>query len=227
MNNLIPKSIALIVAYPGDETLWAGGLMLNHPSWNWFVLCLCQKREADKAASFHHALLQLQATGAMADLDLALEQNPLDTTLLEETILDLLPTQDFDLIITHNPMGEFTSDLSYQEISRMVIFLWESGAISAKQLWTFAYEDGNKAYLPKANALAPIQNYLISEVWLEKYKLITQTYGYLPASWEEQVCPRDEAFWVFNSEHESQQWLRAGGQSYLENLSSKERYNIF
>jgi LmbE family N-acetylglucosaminyl deacetylase len=33
-------SVVLIVAHPDDETLWAGGTMLNHPLWNFFVVCL-------------------------------------------------------------------------------------------------------------------------------------------------------------------------------------------
>lgn len=227
MDTEIPKSIAIIVAHPDDETLWAGGLMLSHPTWNWFVLCLSCKSDVDKAQRFHHTLVELHATGVMADLDKDSAESPLNETALEETILDLLPNQNYDLIITHNPMDEYSSGLRHQEISRMVILLWESGAISSKQLWTFAYEDGNKAYLPKANILAPVQCCLISEVWLEKYKIISQTYGYAHGTWQEQTCPRQEAFWKFDSEHEAQKWLKAGGESYLENLPLKERSNLF
>jgi LmbE family N-acetylglucosaminyl deacetylase len=27
------KNVAIIVAHPDDETLWAGGTILNHPYW--------------------------------------------------------------------------------------------------------------------------------------------------------------------------------------------------
>jgi LmbE family N-acetylglucosaminyl deacetylase len=37
MNSEIPKSVAVIIAHPDDETLWAGGIILSHPSWLWFI----------------------------------------------------------------------------------------------------------------------------------------------------------------------------------------------
>jgi LmbE family N-acetylglucosaminyl deacetylase len=41
MKSKIRKSIAVIVAHPDDETLWAGGTILEHPSNDWFIVCLC------------------------------------------------------------------------------------------------------------------------------------------------------------------------------------------
>jgi LmbE family N-acetylglucosaminyl deacetylase len=32
------KNVAIIVAHPDDETLWAGGTILNHPSWKCFII---------------------------------------------------------------------------------------------------------------------------------------------------------------------------------------------
>lgn len=31
------KTVALIVTHPDDETLWAGGTLLNNPSWGVYV----------------------------------------------------------------------------------------------------------------------------------------------------------------------------------------------
>jgi hypothetical protein len=36
---------AVIVAHPDDETLWAGGMILTHPGYNWFVASLCRKSD--------------------------------------------------------------------------------------------------------------------------------------------------------------------------------------
>ena len=47
MRNGKSKSVAVIVAHPDDETLWAGGTILNHPSWHWFVACLCRGNDQD------------------------------------------------------------------------------------------------------------------------------------------------------------------------------------
>ena len=61
----------------------------------------------------------------------------------------------FDLIITHNPTGEYTRHIRHEEVSKAVIKLWHAGKISAGELWTFAYEDGNKKYYPKPVRKAP------------------------------------------------------------------------
>ena len=31
------RRVAVIVAHPDDETLWAGGLLLAHPEWTTFI----------------------------------------------------------------------------------------------------------------------------------------------------------------------------------------------
>ena len=72
--------------------------------------------------------------------------------------------------------------------------LWNKGIIISKELWTFAYEDGNKAYFPKAIKDASIYEILDQKIWLEKYRLITQTYGFDTHSWEAQTTPKEEAF---------------------------------
>jgi len=38
--NAEKKIVAVIVAHPDDETLWAGGLLIDHPEWDVFVACL-------------------------------------------------------------------------------------------------------------------------------------------------------------------------------------------
>ena len=50
------KNVALIVAHPDDETLWAGGTILSHPSWKWFIVCLCRKSDKKRATKFYKVL---------------------------------------------------------------------------------------------------------------------------------------------------------------------------
>jgi len=138
MNTKKTKTVALIIAHPDDETLWAGGTILSHPSWNWFIVCLCRKSDTERATKFYKVLQALQSEGIMGDLDDGPEQNPLDKKELEETILHLLPQKHYDLIITHNPSGEYTQHARHEEVSRAVIKLWEDKVISAKELWIFA-----------------------------------------------------------------------------------------
>jgi hypothetical protein len=66
-------------------------------------------------------------------------------------------------------------------------------------LWLFAYEDGERAYLPRVRNDADLRDMLTDDIWLEKRRLITDFYGYGADSWEAQSTPREEGFWCFDS----------------------------
>jgi hypothetical protein len=66
------KNVAIIVAHPDDETLWAGGTILNHPSWKCFIICLCRKNDPDRAPRFYKALHVLKSQGNMVTLTMVL-----------------------------------------------------------------------------------------------------------------------------------------------------------
>ena len=53
------KSVAIIVAYPDDETLWAGGAIMAHLSWQCFIVSLCRKNDADRAPKFMKAVISM------------------------------------------------------------------------------------------------------------------------------------------------------------------------
>jgi len=195
------KSIVVIVAHPDDEILWAGGTILSHPTNKWFIVCLCRASDADRAARFHNTMKLLNSEGVMGDLDDGPDQKPLDEKELEEVILELLPKRNFDLIITHSSVGEYTRHLRHEEVNKAVVTLWHNGKVSADELWTFAYEDGNKAYFPRAIEKADIYEVLPEQIWLKKYKLITETYGFKKNTWEAETTPLDEAFWQFKDSH--------------------------
>lgn len=201
------KTVVVIVAHPDDETLWAGGTILNHPTWNWFIVCLCRKSDLERATKFHKALQIFNAEGIMGDLDDGPDQKGLDEKELENTILDLLPQKHFDLIITHNPSGEYTRHLRHEEVSNAVTKLWQTGKISADTLWTFAYEDDNKKYFPRAMEHATSCQLLTTPIWLRKYRIITETYGFETESWEAQTTPRSEAFWQFTVPNDAEKLL--------------------
>jgi len=188
------KSVALIVAHPDDETLWAGGTLLNHPEWDCFVVCLCRGSDPDRAPKFFQALKVLNVKGLMADLDDGPEQRPLEVKILEETILKLLPPKHFDLIITHDSQGEYTRHIRHEETGRAVLKLWQSEKISAGELWTFAYEDEKKKHYPKAVESSPIFHLLPEAIWQKKYEIITHIYGFTAESWEAKTTPLAEAF---------------------------------
>jgi LmbE family N-acetylglucosaminyl deacetylase len=205
------KTIAVIVAHPDDETLWAGGTILSHPSWKWFIVCLCRRSDTERAPRFYKALKVLKSEGIIGDLDDGPEQKPLDEKEVERAILDLLPPKHFDLIISHNTTGEYTRHVRHEEASKAVIKLWHAGKISTNELWTFANEDGNMEYYPRPVENAPIYRTLTKRIWLRKYSLITETYGFEKNSFEAKTIPMAESFWQFTNSYDAQKWLNNGG----------------
>ena len=147
----------------------------------------------------------------MGDLDDGPEQKPLDEKEVERTILDLLPPKHFDLIITHNPSGEYTRHIRHEEVSKAVIKLWHSGKISTYEMWTFAYSDRNKEYYPRPIENATVYQTLTKRIWLRKFSLITETYGFEKDSFEAETTPRAESFWQFTNSYEAKKWVSNGG----------------
>lgn len=147
----------------------------------------------------------------MADLNDGPEQIPLAPGEVQAAVLDLLPPRRFDLIITHNPSGEYTRHRRHEETSAAVISLWNAGRISAGELWTFAYEDGGKAYLPRPIETAPLYRPLPESIWQRKYAIITGVYGFPPDGFEARTTPRAEAFWQFADPSTAKSWLDRGG----------------
>jgi LmbE family N-acetylglucosaminyl deacetylase len=198
MNTNPTKSVAIIVAHPDDEILWAGGTILNNPDWKCYIISLCRKNDEDRCNKFFQVLKILNADGNMGNLDDEPEQKPIENEVVKQIILDLLPKKNFDIIITHNPKGEYTKHLRHEEVSKAVIILWNEGKIATSLLWTFAYEDGSRNYFPKAISNASYFETLSLEIWLKKHKIITEIYGFDIDSWEAKTTPKAEAFWIFN-----------------------------
>ena len=201
------KEVAVIVAHPDDETLWAGGTILSRPAWRCFIATLCRASDVDRAPRFFQAIKALGAEGKMGDLDDGPEQVPLSEAELQKTILQLLPRRHFDLVISHNPAGEYTRHHRHEEIGKAVIMLWHKGKISADELWIFAYEDGRKQYLPRPIKTATVYHTLSAAIWQRKYNIITATYGFSKSGFEAETTPRAEAFWQFTDPIEAQRWL--------------------
>ncbi len=201
------KSVAVIVAHPDDETLWAGGTLLSHPSWDLFILSLCRGGDPNRAPKFFRTLQILGADGIMSDLDDGPEQTPLAKCDIESAILRSLPSRHFDLLISHSPAGEYTRHRRHEEVGEAVISLWHSGKIQASKLWTFAYEDGEKQYYPRPVKTAHIYQDLREDVWRKKYDIITATYGFPNHGFEAETTPRAEAFWNFACSNDAQEWL--------------------
>jgi len=196
---MLNPRVAVIVAHPDDETLWAGGLLLSHPEWSTFIVTLCRGEDTDRVPRFKKALERLKSDGAMGTLDDGADQYPLSSKRIQDTIMALLPRWDFDLLLTHGPQGEYTWHRRHGEASRAVKELWRAGHLQADALWQFAYEDGRGAYAPRPQKQPSIHLPLSDAVWAEKYGIISQVYGFDAASWEARAASRTEAFNCFDT----------------------------
>ncbi len=201
------KLVAIIVAHPDDETLWAGGTIISNPHWNYFIVSLCRADDKDRSQKFYQALSVLRVEGAMGNLDDGPDQEPVEKKVIEDLIMQLLPSRQYDLVITHNPAGEYTKHRRNEETSAAVINLWQAGKIQTKKLWTFAYEDGNKKHFPRAQKKASIYRALTKPLWRKKHNIITDAYGFSQNSWKSQATTKNEAFWQFKNAALATKWL--------------------
>ena len=205
---LQPKTVAVIVAHPDDETLWAGGMILSHPQWQCFVVTLCRASDAERVPKFYQTLRRLGANGIMGDLDDGPEQCALDDAIVEETVINSLPPVHLDLVLTHGPAGEYTRHRRHEETCRAVVHLWSANRLPTEAVWMFAYEDGDGPYLPRLEQAAHRRLALADDIWQQKYRIITEIYGFAPASWEAETTPQQEAFWCFNDPAAAEEFVR-------------------
>lgn len=202
-------SSAVIVAHPDDETLWCGGYMLRHPEYHWTVATLCRASDADRAPRFARVLHNLSARGRMGDLDDGPDQRPLLPDLVANEIQRLVPDDEYDLVFTHGPRGEYTRHRRHEECCRAVCDLWAEGRLRTAVLKMFAYEDGGRAYLPRVRADADERLTLTGAELTRKRRLMTETYGFAPDSWEGRAVPGEEGFRSFTTPETALRYLAA------------------
>ena len=144
----------------------------------------------------------------MADLNDGPDQEPLDELAIHKTILNLIQGNRFDLVITHSPWGEYTRHRRHEETGKALLSMWCRGEIKPKEMWIFAYEDGQGAHLPKPEKDAHHCLSLPIHVWERKNHILTNIYGFSTSSWEARVSPKEEAFWCFRSPKIFHKWYQ-------------------
>jgi len=202
------KTAAVIVAHPDDETLWAGGLLLTRRDLEWRIMSLSRAGDADRAPRFYRALEAYGASGDMADVDDGPDQHPLDMASAQAAVARFLGDVKYELVVTHGPRGEYTRHKRHEETHEIVAALWRAGRIRVDEAWFFAYSDDSGQALPTAVREAHFKCPLSRRVWEEKYRIVTQVYGFGPESWEARTTPQWEAFWCFRRPEKYDAWRR-------------------
>jgi LmbE family N-acetylglucosaminyl deacetylase len=213
MNKKDSDKVAIIVAHPDDETIWAGGTLLLHPDWQMTVISLCRGDDSDRAPKFFRAAAEFKAVARIGNLDDGPDQSPLPENNVQQMILSLLPEERFNYLFTHSPYGEYTRHLRHEETSRAVVSLWANKRLTANEVWMFAYEDGEKRYSPRPIKKAHRLINLPEHIWQKKYHIITNLYGFTSDSFEAYAVSREEAFWCFKTPDDYNKWTSHSNRS--------------
>ncbi len=184
---------AIIVAHPDDEIIWAGGLILQHPQWDWTVLSLCRGDDSDRAPKFRSVCARLGLRGLISDLD---DSDPLKAVDVGREIggriADRLAADRWDLCVTHGANGEYAHQ-RHMEVHAEVLRLIDEGTLKSRELWTFAYEPDPGGFC-RPDPHAGVRINLTEGQFLEKTRIIQADYGYCKSSFEIRSCNSCEAF---------------------------------
>lgn len=110
----------MIVAHPDDETIW-GGTHLEKG--NFFVVCLTNSNNEKRKREFYSVLKKANVKGEI--LNFPDKTNGVrddwikSETQIKKELRKIINQQDWDLIVTHNPLGEY-GHLHHKKTSRFV-----------------------------------------------------------------------------------------------------------
>ena len=193
------KRCLVIVAHPDDETIWMGGMILKHKDWKWTILSLCRKNDVDRAPKFKKVCEYYGADGVIGDLDDEILK-PLPVKVVVNKIKEYLKDFNYDYIFTHGSNGEY-GHLRHKEIHKAVNKMIYDNELKCRKIYYFAYKSGKdkaphnskiKIPIPKIDAEESVR--LNSKEFNDKFKLITEVYGFKKNIFESLSCHNVESF---------------------------------
>jgi len=192
------KRAAVIIAYPCDETLWAGGTILLNTDCDWTIMSVFSKEGTDRSEKFRKAVKRLnkRARPVISNIESPDKVDSLQVWQLQQLLDSTLPSERFDLVITHSLWGEYSKEKGSNKIAKAVMGMRDSRQIITKELWMFAYGEQQGADLPKPSLEADKVMHLPGSTHQEKREIITDIYGYPEDSVEAKAASKKEAFWV-------------------------------
>lgn len=189
----------VIVAHPDDETIWMGGSILKYKNWDWTIFSLTRKSDNDRRVKFKKVCKYLNAKSIMTDLDDE-KLLPVRSKEIIEIIKNNLPEVEYDYIFTHGKNGEY-GHLRHKEIHKAVTKMIKNNLLNTKQLYYFSYVPG-KQISPHSNDLKiPVPNKkantfvnLNNHEFKQKFRIVTELYGFTHPIFETLSCNEKEAF---------------------------------